>query len=115
MGLANSKGFVYLLPKLRAFAVCEGKNCKMAFRTAPDHRARVLRSCPWRTFAEMKMVELRNPSETPADAFRFNLDDPWECTFLARRLGVSENALTGATTIQELCERVAVLSTGPER
>lgn len=61
------------------------------------------------------MDKLCNPSERQADAFRFNLDDPWECTFLARRLGVSENALTGATTIQELYDRLAVLSPRPAR
>lgn len=61
------------------------------------------------------MDKLCNPSERQADTFRFNLDDPWECTFLARRLGVSENALTGATTIQELYDRLAVLSPKPAR
>lgn len=61
------------------------------------------------------MDKLRNPSKKQTDTFRFNLDDPWECMFLARRLGVSEQALSGATTIQELYERLAVLAHRPTR
>jgi len=60
-----------------------------------------------------------NPRSSPevndkASQFQVNLDDPWECKFLARHLGVTEEALVvaaggggRATTVEELCQRLA--------